>query len=167
VVGRIGDIVVADHLGKTTDFFLGYKCPPFGVETASPCAPTAFTTRTPGAVVHQTALYDLLLAAVILGVLLWVARRQRFDGAVVMVFGIAYGLARIVEDFLREDVRRLGLTGSQWTAVVTVVVCLFALVVLRRTPRWGRWDAGADAEPAPPPPTLDEERAPQQDTHEV
>ena len=40
IIGRVGDIVVADHLGKRTSFFLGYKCPQFGVETASPCAPT-------------------------------------------------------------------------------------------------------------------------------
>ncbi len=37
IVGRIGDLVVGDHLGKETDFFLGYRCPPEGVETASPC----------------------------------------------------------------------------------------------------------------------------------
>src|SRR5207248_123461 len=69
-VGRIGDLIVADHLGKTTRFFLGYRCPPIDVPTASPCAPTAFSFRTPGAVVHQTALYDMLLAAVLLTVIL-------------------------------------------------------------------------------------------------
>ncbi len=54
VVGRIGDLVIADHLGKTTDFFLGYRCPPLDVATGSPCAPTDIATRTPDAVVHQT-----------------------------------------------------------------------------------------------------------------
>jgi hypothetical protein len=47
---------------------------------------------------------------------------------------------RILEDFLREDTRRLGLTASQWTAITTVCLCLYTLTVLRRTPRWGRWD---------------------------
>src|SRR5438874_2433601 len=55
-VGRIGDLVVGDHLGKTTSFFLGYRCPPLGVATASPCGATDVAIRTPGAVVHQTAL---------------------------------------------------------------------------------------------------------------
>ena len=148
VVGRIGDIVVADHLGKRTGFFLGYTCPPLGVETASPCAPTEFATRTPGAVVHQTALYDLLFAAVLLVVLLVLARNggrarsreARFDGFLILVFAAGYGIARIIEDFLREDLRHFGLTGSQWTASVTAAVCLFTLLVLRRTPKWGRWD---------------------------
>ena len=30
VVGRVGDLVIADHLGKPTDFFLGYVCPSGG-----------------------------------------------------------------------------------------------------------------------------------------
>src|SRR5439155_11130335 len=37
IIGRIGDLIVADHLGKQTSFFLGYKCPPADVSTAFPC----------------------------------------------------------------------------------------------------------------------------------
>jgi phosphatidylglycerol:prolipoprotein diacylglycerol transferase len=163
VIGRIGDIVVGDHLGKRTGFFLGYKCPPLGVETASPCAPTEFATRTAGAVVHQTALYDLLMAAVLLVVLLLLARRPRYDGFFILVFAAGYGIARVIEDFLREDLRHLGLTGSQWTAGTTALVCLFTLLVLRRTPRWGRWDEREETPVGAP--TLEPEPSPE-DTHE-
>ena len=141
VVGRIGDLVVADHLGKTTDFFLGYRCPPISVDTASPCVA--------GTIVHQTALYDLLLTIPLLLALLWLRRTPRFDGFLIMVFGAWYGSQRILEDFLREDVRRFGLTGSQMTALATVTVTLGWLVIARRTPRWGRWDE------RPEPPTPD------------
>ncbi len=147
VVGRIGDLVIADHLGKTTDFFLGYRCPALDVVTGSPCAPTDLATRTPGAVVHQTALYDMMFAAVLLLLLVRLRRSPRFDGFLILVFASGYSVARLIEDFLREDVRRLGLTGSQWTAVITLAVCLFTLLVLRRTPRWGRWDEAATAAP--------------------
>lgn len=140
LIGRTGDLIIADHLGKATSFFLGYRCPPVGVETGSPCAPTALVSRTAGAVVHQTALYDQFLALILLLVLVRLRRKVHFDGFLILVFGLGYGLARILEDFLREDLRRFGLTGSQWTAVVTVGLCLFTLLVLRRTPRWGRWD---------------------------
>ena len=149
VVGRMGDLVVADHLGKPTDFFLGYRCPPAGVDTAFPCEP--------GTVVHQTALYDLALTAVLLAVLLRLRRTPRFDGFLVMVFGAWYGAQRIVEDFLREDVRRLGLTGSQMTALATVAVCAAWIAFVRRTPNWGRWDEApvpavvAASEPNAPP----------------
>lgn len=144
VVGRVGDLVVADHLGKPTDFFLGYRCPPASVETAFPCEP--------GTVVHQTALYDLVLTAVLLVVLLRLRRAHRFDGFLIMVFGAWYGAQRVAEDFLREDVRRLGLTGSQMTALATLAACGAWLAFVRRTPRWGNWDAeGAEPAAAAPP----------------
>ena len=140
VVGRIGDLIIADHLGKTTSFFLGYRCPPLEVETGSPCAPTEILSRTVGAVVHQTALYDMILAAVLLTILVRLRRKDHFDGFLILVFGLGYGINRIIEDFLREDTRRLGLTASQWTAITTVCLSLYVLAVLRRTPKWGRWD---------------------------
>jgi phosphatidylglycerol:prolipoprotein diacylglycerol transferase len=138
IIGRIGDLVVADHLGKTTSFFLGYRCP--NAATASPCI---------GKVVHQTALYDLIDTCALLAVLLKLRVRERYDGFLILVFGAWYGAMRVVEDFLREDVRHFGLTGSQWTALVTVFVCLWALFFLRRTPKWGRWDEAGETEEKP------------------
>ncbi|MDP8976009.1 MAG: prolipoprotein diacylglyceryl transferase [Actinomycetota bacterium] len=145
VVGRVGDIIVGDHLGKPTDLFFGYRCPGLDVDTASPCDP--------GVVVHQTALYDLLLTAVLLAVLLWLRRKPRYDGFLILTFATVYGAQRIFEDFLRDDVRRLGLTGSQITAIVLVLVCGGWLLFKRRTPGWGRWD-GSDqfAPPGGAPP---------------
>ncbi|HVM08639.1 MAG TPA: prolipoprotein diacylglyceryl transferase [Acidimicrobiales bacterium] len=162
IVGRIGDLVVGDHLGTRTDFFLGYRCTT--AETASPCeAPV-------GQLVHQTALYDLILTCGLLALLLTLRKRWRdspsgYDGQLILVFGAWYGVGRLIEDFLREDVRRLGLTGSQWTALATVLVSLTWLVVVKRSPRCGHWSkaprtATGDAEPtispATPSPTSEE-----------
>ena len=137
IIGRVGDLIVGDHLGKTTSFFLGYRCPT--VEAASPCVP--------GTVVHQTALYDLILTLGLLALLLWLRRRpgtDRYDGFLIVVFGSWYGVGRVLEDFLREDVRHLGLTGSQITALVTLVLCWSWLLFARRTPGWGRWNEHED-----------------------
>jgi phosphatidylglycerol---prolipoprotein diacylglyceryl transferase len=130
IVGRIGDLIVGDHLGTPTRFALGYLCP--RAETASPCVP--------GQVVHQTALYDMGLTIILLGVLLFVRRKPRYDGFLILVFGLGYGIQRLIEDFLREDVRHFGLTGSQWTACTAGLLCLYVLVFRRRTPWWGHWD---------------------------
>ncbi|HEX2039595.1 MAG TPA: prolipoprotein diacylglyceryl transferase [Acidimicrobiales bacterium] len=140
VVGRIGDLVVADHLGKPTDFFLGYRCPPPDVETASPCL---------GEVVHQTALYDLLMTSVLLAALLLLRRRPRYPGFLISVFGVWYGVQRVIEDFLREDTRHLGdtLTGSQITSIVTILVAGWHLLFVRRSPRWGHWEEPVDPVP--------------------
>jgi phosphatidylglycerol:prolipoprotein diacylglycerol transferase len=149
IIGRVGDLIVGDHLGKPTDFFLGYKCPPPDVATASPCV---------GHAVHQTALYDLLLTLILITVLLLVRRKPRYDGFLITLFGFWYGVQRVIEDFLREDVRRFGLTGSQITAIVVIAICLWHLTTVRRTPRWGRWNEDDDrldeqipGTPDPPP----------------
>ena len=72
-----------------------------------------------------------------------------------MVFVAWYATNRIIEDFLREDLRHFGLTGSQWWALTMLCLSLYGLLVLRRTPRWGRWDDDAPATghagPAPSP----------------
>ena len=146
VIGRIGDLIVADHLGKATDFFLGYECPPPNVDTASPCLP--------GTVVHQTALYDFLMTLVLLGALLYLRRRKaRYEGFLIMVFGAWYGIQRVIEDFLREDKRYIAdtFTGSQLTAIATIAVCLWHLALVRRSPRWGHWEAEPEPEPEPEP----------------
>jgi len=141
IVGRIGDLIVGDHLGKSTRFFLGYKCPPSDVQTASPCL---------ARVVHQTALYDFVLTILLLVFLLWLRRQPRWDGFLILTFAVWYGVGRLIEDFLREDVRHFGLTGSQWSALVTMLLALYVLLVRRRTPAWGTWD---DAPTMSAPPT--------------
>ena len=155
VVGRIGDMIVGDHLGKPTSFFLGYDCRP-GVDTASPCI---------GDVVHQPHLYDLFFTVALLVLLLRLRRPPRWDGFLILVFGACYGVARFVEDWFRiDETHGTGLTGSQWTAVFTFLVCAGWLAFGRRTPRWGRWNergVGSVAEapaPAPVAPDNEEER---------
>jgi phosphatidylglycerol:prolipoprotein diacylglycerol transferase len=136
VVGRIGDLVIADHLGKPTDFFLGYVCP--SKVTGSPClAPI-------GQAVHQPALYDLFSATILLIVLLKLRHPKeegavRYDGFLTLFFGAWYGTGRFIEDWFRiDETHGLGLTGSQWTALTVLTLCLYCLVVLRDTP----WRSG-------------------------
>lgn len=126
LIGRMGDLAVGDHLGKPTEFFLGFECT--GANTASPCvAPT-------GSAVHLPALYDLVSVAGLLVVLLILRRRPRVRGSLIVVFAVWYGIARVVEDFFRVDVTHgTGLTGSQWSALLTVVVALAYGMRLVRT----------------------------------
>ena len=139
IVGRVGDLIIADHLGKPTHFFLGYVCPSH--VTGSPClAPI-------GQAVHQPALYDFVSAIFLLLLLLRLRKTVRYDGFLTLVFGAWYGTGRFMEDFFRIDVTHgTGLTGSQWTALTVTSLCLYCLVVLR-TPR-GRAD-GASSPPSP------------------
>lgn len=126
-VGRIGDLVIADHLGDTTSLPFGFRCPEIvdvGRTVGSPCPP--------GEVVHLTAAYDLLVAACVALVLVVLRRRPLQVGARTLLLGILYGAGRFGFDFLRTDTRRLGLTGSQWTALAVVLLAGFLLAARRR-----------------------------------
>jgi len=144
-VGRIGDLIIGDHLGKPTSWLLawtyegGTLAPPFSCNDDS-CTATlrggfTETIDRAGAVlrdgsevvargtgVHQTALYDMLLAGVLFAFLWWFIRSHRREGVVTLTFGLAYGCIRLLEDSLRIDKRFGPFTGSQWTALTVAIV---------------------------------------------
>lgn len=140
LIGRVGDVVVGDHLGKPTDFVLGFRCT--GADTASRCAAPI------GEGVHQPALYDMANAGTLLVVLLLLRRRPRWDGFLILVFAAWYGTGRFLEDFFRiDDTVLLGLSGSQLTALALAIASTTWLVFVRRTP-----GGGSTTEPSLSPP---------------
>ncbi len=129
-VGRIGDLIIADHLGKVTTVPFGFRCPDVvdvGENVGSPCPP--------GELVHLTALYDLLWASVAAGIVLWIRRRTGRTGVAIGATGLLYGLGRLVLDGFRADAVRFGLTGSQWTGLILILASTAVLV-------WSRSDRG-------------------------
>ena len=171
-VGRIGDLIIADHLGKPTSWLLAWTyeggtiAPPFSCE-AELCQATLQGGRLQtitregarlldeagrvigdGVGVHQTALYDMISAAALFGLLYFVLMRSvRREGILTLTFGLWYGVSRIVEDSLRIDKRFFGLTGSQWTALTVAIVCAALLLWFARRPDPSAPSGGG---PAPP-----------------
>lgn len=155
VIGRIGDLMIGDHLGKPTDFPLGWRC--LGDEDGAPAPARVYRAALEDGeppslgcfdlTLHQTALYDLVSTALLFGLLLWIGRKARNRGLLTIIFVIWYGIMRVITDFLRVDKRYLGLTGSQLMAVATVLVCAFLLVRFRGAPpRWARTGEDPDAQ---------------------
>jgi prolipoprotein diacylglyceryltransferase len=108
-----------------------------------------------GEAVHQTALYDMVGAAAVFVLLVWLARRPRPEAYLTASFGLAYGAVRFIEGFFRLDVTHgTGLNGSQWTALAAMVAAAIGLVALRRRGEPDRAaasdDAGQSAQPAAP-----------------
>lgn len=137
-IGRIGDIAIADHLGRTTTMPWGFRCPDVpevGQNVGSPCAP--------GQLVHLTAAYDLLAAACIFGLMLAMQDRVGHrEGQQALLLAVLYGVNRFTLDLFRDDLRRLGLTGSQWAAALVV---LFGVILL-----WRRRDRPSERSPDDP-----------------
>ena len=160
-IGRIGDLIIADHLGKPTSWLLAWRyrggtiAPPFRCDEGFCTAQLqdgyvqtitregARLLDASGAVVaegvgvHQAALYDLLLAGVLFGFLWWFIGKGRREGVVALTFGAWYGCMRLVEDSLRIDKRFGPLTGSQWTALAVATVAAAILVWFAVTRRPG------------------------------
>jgi phosphatidylglycerol:prolipoprotein diacylglycerol transferase len=172
-VGRIGDLVIGEHLGGRTDFVLGWRCTGnIGVGPPQPW-PGPTVQGCFDATVHQTALYDFLAGGAVLLALLLLERRPRFDGFSMAAFAVLYGAGRFVSDFARAADRDMvgTLTGSQLAALVAVAAVLAWVAAARpqrRTPyAWSPpdfahpWDPQAEGDHAPAgppsqPPTTEE-----------
>jgi phosphatidylglycerol:prolipoprotein diacylglycerol transferase len=146
VIGRIGDLFIGDHLGKPTDFALGWRCLGDGSANGPVAAERYLSQLADGSppslgcfnlTLHQTALYDFFSTLILLGVLLYLGRKVRKPGFLIIVFTIWYGTMRMITDFLRVDRRYLGLTGSQIMSLLVGLACLYMLARYRGAPpRW-------------------------------
>ena len=153
-IGRIGDLIIGEHLGGETTFALGWRCTGAFRDAG---APYPFPGPSPetvqgcfDAALHQTALYDFLAGGLVFAALLLLERRPRFDGFFMLSFAVLYGFGRFLTDFAREaDKDLLGpLTGSQLTALATIAAVLIWVAVRRpgqRTPY--AWDPPDFAHP--------------------
>lgn len=147
VIGRIGDLIIWDHLGDPATgwaravgltvkkgYHLAPGFEPSPAENLPPGTTCLSAAKVPhfyaGCTYHQPAMYDLLGALALLGVLLWLRRRARARaGVAILLWGVWYGTERFVIDFTRSiDERFGGLTGTQWLAAVLAITCAVTLV---------------------------------------
>jgi phosphatidylglycerol:prolipoprotein diacylglycerol transferase len=178
VIGRVGDLIIGDHLGKPTSWALAFQyhggnlagydcisgaCTTFlsgnhvEVVTARGAELHAQGPLGPviahGVGVHQTALYDFLLTMGLVLVLVWMNRKPRRAAVLFLTYMIWYGSGRILTDFLRVENRFFGLTGSQWTSTVAVLVAICFLLWFARHPEgprpWGPYHGLTDEQGLP------------------
>src|SRR5438093_804453 len=121
VIGRVGDLIIGDHLGKPTSWLLafryhggllsGYDCVAgvcsttlSGGRVQTITASKATLASGSGAIlgegvgVHQTALYDLLLTMGLVLLLVLLNRRVRRPGVMCVPYMIWYCSARLITD---------------------------------------------------------------------
>ncbi len=56
--------------------------------------------------VHPTQLYEVIVGLVLVGLVFWVRKGQRFRGQVFLAFTLGYGLLRFLLEVLRDDAER-------------------------------------------------------------
>ncbi|HEU4596217.1 MAG TPA: prolipoprotein diacylglyceryl transferase [Pyrinomonadaceae bacterium] len=90
---------------------------------------------------HPTQLYESAAALLIFAFLVWLHRRKRFDGQVLLAYAVLYGATRFTIEFFRDDPRGdiLGLTsltGLSTSQLISLLVGVGGLIFL--VLRWRR-----------------------------
>ncbi|MGH9897933.1 MAG: prolipoprotein diacylglyceryl transferase [Pyrinomonadaceae bacterium] len=94
------------------------------------------TTGVPiGVRLHPTQLYESFFALLLFLFLLLLHKRKKFDGQVILMFGVIYSIGRFIIEFFRDDPRGdiaglTTLTGLSTSQLISLVVGSGALVLL-------------------------------------
>lgn len=131
-IGRQGCFAAGCCWGKPTTMPWGVKFSELGHEiTGVPI----------DAHLHPTQLYESLATLLIFLFLLFLHRRKRFSGQVILLYAILYSIARFTIEFWRDDPRGdiLGLTsmtGLSTSQLISIIVGVAAAIIL--VLRWRR-----------------------------
>jgi phosphatidylglycerol:prolipoprotein diacylglycerol transferase len=133
--GRQGCFAAGCCWGKPTSLPWGVKFTELGHEI------TGVPTNT---YLHPTQLYESFAMLLAFFLLVWLHKRKRFDGQVILVYALIYSIVRFAIEFVRDDPRGdiLGLTtltGLSTSQLISLVVGVGALVLL--IVRWRRASA--------------------------
>ncbi|HLC99510.1 MAG TPA: prolipoprotein diacylglyceryl transferase [Patescibacteria group bacterium] len=116
-VGRLGCVMIHDHLGRITTV-------PWGIQTPE------------GVVRHETSIYEMVFNGIILFPVLWFLRkRMKNNGTLAIVFLVWFLAVRFITDSFRAtdvpvpDIRTFGLTGAQIIILGIFVVGLIHLLI--------------------------------------
>jgi len=131
-IGRIGCFMAGDDYGKPADL-------PWAVIFRDPVA-TEIGGTPLGIPLHPVQLYESLTCLVLFFFLVWLARRKRFDGEVILAYSMLYAAARFMLEFARGDADRGFVFGgllsiSQFAAVVVLAVCVPLSIARYKTRR--------------------------------
>lgn len=84
---------------------------------------------------HPTQLYESFTMLAVFAFLVWLHRHKKFDGQVLIVYGIIYSIVRFSIEFIRDDPRGdlfglTSLTGLSTSQLVSLLVFIAAVVFL-------------------------------------
>ncbi len=92
---------------------------------------------------HPTQLYESFLMFGVFALLYYLHRKKKFDGQILILYGIIYSIIRFSIEFIRDDPRgdlfgfttATGLSTSQGVSlIVAIASVIFMIVRLRRRP---------------------------------
>jgi phosphatidylglycerol:prolipoprotein diacylglycerol transferase len=84
---------------------------------------------------HPTQLYESIAMLVVFGILVLIHRKKRFDGQVLIAYGIIYSIVRFTIEFVRDDPRGdlfglTTLTGLSTSQIISLIVAAGAVIFM-------------------------------------
>lgn len=132
VVGRLGDLAIVEHLGRATTAPWGYA-----IKAGYDVAPQHDRLECSGApdvicgIYHHVAAYDLIGAAILMGVLYAVYRRFKLHyGQLFWIWAAWYGVQRFLLDSLRVGSGDAQVGSMTWNQVSGFSLAAFAIGML-------------------------------------
>jgi phosphatidylglycerol:prolipoprotein diacylglycerol transferase len=87
---------------------------------------------------HPTQLYESIAMLIVFGVLVYLHKHKKFDGQILIAYGIIYGIVRFCVEFLRDDPRGdlfgiTTMTGLSTSQIISLLVAIgaFAFMIFR------------------------------------
>ena len=84
---------------------------------------------------HPTQLYESFAMLLVFLFLLWLHKRKRFSGQVILAYALCYSVIRFAIEFVRDDPRGdvfglTSLTGLSTSQLISLVIGIAALIIL-------------------------------------
>lgn len=136
--GRQGCFAAGCCWGKPTDLFWGVHFTEQGHEyTGVPM----YGPDGSDLFLYPTQLIESFTMLAVFGFLYWLHRRKKFDGQVLIAYGVIYSIFRFSIEFIRDDPRgdlfglttATGLSTSQLVSLVVAVSCIIFMILRLRT----------------------------------
>jgi phosphatidylglycerol:prolipoprotein diacylglycerol transferase len=141
VLGRQGCFSAGCCWGKPTTLPWGVRFSELGHEVTGVPIDTKL---------HPTQLYESFAMLIVFFFLLWLHKKKRFSGQVILAYAIIYATVRFLIEFVRDDPRGdilglttlTGLSTSQLIGIIVGVAALITLIV-----RWRRENTRPSVQP--------------------
>lgn len=117
VFGRIGNFLNQELIGRVTDL-------PWGIYVD-------------GVLRHPSQLYEAILEGLLVFIIVYTYRkRQKYDGELIVIYGIFYSLGRFIAEFWREPDLQIGyilgwMTTGQLLSLITILVGIYLFIFLK------------------------------------
>lgn len=127
--GRIGCLAAGCCYGRETHL-------PWAVTFHNPWA-AEFSGTPLNVPLHPTQLYEFFAELINFAFLYWLCKRKKFEGQIIALFMIVYGIERFVFEFFRGDPGRGEVFGGLMSGTQLIAIGLVVsgfVIYLRRTP---------------------------------